>query len=176
MVSAISEFDCTISDKKDVLLNQIEGFQHCDASKAMSLPFATEASWVTGKWDKLRNYLSQSRESSQGDFNAEVGQALLALLDKKLDKFSDILDKLRRNTAIGLSTNNTASLQSCHESMLKFHVLTEMEIISGIRDASQPKKANLLTSLNLRLDALGPFLSDKQYILGLRRAVMQLSQ
>ena len=60
--------------------------------------------------------------------------------------------------------------------MLKFHVLTEMEMISGIGKMDQASKSRLSKSLNIRLDALGPFLSDKQYILGLRRAAMQVSK
>lgn len=162
------------TNDQDVLLNQIEGFQRCEASNAVSLQFATEAAWVTGKWDKLRHYISLSGELSEGHFNVGVGQALLALSDNKLDQFSEILNSLRQNVARGLSANNTASLQGCHESMLKFHVLTEMEIISGIQNEGKTAKSNLRTSLNLRLDAIGPFLSDKHYILGLRRAVMQL--
>ncbi|KAL6718301.1 serine/threonine-protein kinase M1 [Lecanora helva] len=167
------------SGQHDVLLNQIEGFQQSEPSNAMSLTFATEAAWATGKWEKLRQYLSSSAVPTTGGFNVGVGQALLALLDKKPDVFSSILDTLRQSTASSLSTNNTASLQGCHDSMLKLHVLAEMETISGIPNndqlENQLEKSSMRTSLNLRLDALGPFLSDKQYILGLRRAVMELS-
>ena len=110
------------------------------------------------------------------NFNAGVGRALLALSEEQQDKFADILDELRQDAIRGLSTNNTTSLQGCHDSMLKFHVLTEMEMICSIEKMDQTCKSRLTTSLSLRLDALGPFLSDKQYILGLRRAVMQLSK
>lgn len=143
---------------------------------ALSLPFATEASWVTGKWDRLRTYLSLSSESSEGNFNIGVGWALLALLEDKPDRFSELLERLRSNTAKGLSVTNTASLQGCHDLLLKFHVLTEIEMISDLRNNDKADKSSLRNSLNLRLDALGPFLSEKQYILGLRRAVMQLSK
>lgn len=114
--------------------------------------------------------------SAEGDFNVGVGKALLALSEDRFDDFLDILDRLRQNTAKGLSATNTTSLQGCHESLLRFHVLTEIEEISGVRCHNEAKESNLLSSLSQRLDVLGPFHSDKQYLLGLRRATMQLSK
>ena len=159
----------------DVLLNQVDGFQRSDASGTLTLPFAVEASWVTGKWDKLRTYLSSTPDFTEADFNVGVGRALLALSDGELERFSGLLDRLRQNTARGLSVTNTTSLQGCHEFLLRFHVLTEIEMISGIRGRLKEEKNGLLASLGQRLDVLGPFHSDKQYVLGLRRATMQLS-
>lgn len=161
---------------QDVLLNQIEGFQSAPASAQLSLPFAVEASWVTGKWVKLKKYLPESSLTVGGDFNVGVGRALLALSQDETHRFSNILDRLRQNIAKGLSTTNIMSLQSCHDAMLQFHVLTEMEIISGVRSKDNAEKANLMRSLSQRLDILGAFLSDKQYTLGLRRATMQVSK
>lgn len=161
---------------QDVLLNQVDNFQESQSSKLLSLPFAVEASWVTGKWAKLKHYLSLSVESSHSDFNIGVGQALVALSEHKLERFSEILEELRGVAARGLSPTNISSLQACHESQLKFHVLTEMEMITAIKGGNKSEKSRVRSSLYLRLNALGPFLSDKQYILGVRRAVMQLSK
>lgn len=158
------------------MLNQVDGFQQSDATNTLSLPFATEAAWVTGKWDKLKDYLSMSTEASDGDFNVGIGRALLALSEDKIGQFSTIMDQLRRNTARGLSATNTTSLQGCHDFLLKFHALAEIEMISGHRDMDKNMKASLLSSMDQRLDVLGPFVSDKQYLLGLRRAAMQLSK
>ena len=159
---------------EDVLLNQVEGFQKSDATNTLFLPFATEASWVTGKWDKLRGYLSMSTEASDGEFNVGIGRALLALSEDKVSQFSSILDHIRRNTVRGLSATNTTSLQGCHDSLLKFHALAEIEMIGGAREMDKIKKSDLLSSMDQRLDVLGSFVSDKQYLLGLRRATMQL--
>lgn len=156
------------------MLNQIEGFQQSDATDALSLPFATEASWVTGKWDKLKGYLSLSTEISDGEFNVGIGRALLALSDNNMSQFSSMLDQLRRNTARGLSATNTTSLQGCHDSLLKFHALAEIEMIGGAGEMDKTKKSSLLSLMDRRLDVLGAFVSDKQYLLGLRRAAMQL--
>ena len=156
------------------MLNQVDGFQQSDATDTLSLPFATEASWVTGKWDKLKGYLSKSREVSDGEFNVGIGRALLALTKDNLSQFSSVLDQLRRNTVRGLSATNTTSLQGCHDSLLKFHALAEIEMISDVRKMDKNKKSSLLSSMDQRLDVLGPFVADKQYLLGLRRAAMQL--
>ncbi len=131
---------------------------------------------MTGKWAKLKKYLTESRLTLGGDFNVGVGSALLALSQDETDNFSDILDRLRQNTAKSLSATNAVSLQSCHDAMLQFHVLTEIEVISGIRNKEDMERSSLVKSLNQRLDVLGAFLSDKQYILGLRRATMQVSK
>lgn len=163
------------SGQHDVLLNQVEGFQQSDATKTLSLPFATEASWVTGKWDKLKGYVSMSTEASDGDFNVGIGRALLALSEDNIKQCSIILDQLRRNTARGLSATNTTSLQGCHDSLVKFHALAEIEMIGGAGDMDKKKKSSLVALMDQRLDVLGPFVSDKQYLLGLRRAAMQLS-
>lgn len=159
---------------EDVLLNQVEGFQQSDATNILSLPFATEAAWVTGKWDKLKGYLSMSLESSDGDFNIGIGRALLALAEDNISQFASVLDQLRRNTARGLSATNTTSLQGCHDSLLKFHALAELEIIGSAGEMNKHKKSCLASSMDQRLDVLGSFVSDKQYLLGLRRAAMQL--
>ena len=142
----------------------------------MSLPFAAEASWVTGKWDKLKGYLSMSTEDSDGDFSVGIGRALLALSEDNTSQFFIVLNQLRRNIARGLSATNTTSLQGCHDSLLKFHALAEIEMIVGADDMDKNEKSSLLSSMDQRLDVLGPFASDKQYLLGLRRAAMQLSQ
>ena len=157
-------------------MNQVDGFQQNDATNALSLPFAVEASWVTGKWDKLKSYLSMSTEASDGDFNIGIGRALLALSEDSISQFFIVLDQLRRNTARGLSATNTTSLQGCHDSLLKFHALAEIEMIGGAGEMDKNKKSSLITSMDQRLNVLGPFVSDKQYLLGLRRAVMQLSK
>lgn len=142
----------------------------------MSLPFAAEASWVTGKWEKLRQYLTPAVEEFGGDFNVRIGVALLALSQGQLDKFTNTLDNLRQITAKSLSATNTTSLQACHEAMLRLHAITEVESISGVHAPKGDDKASLLSSLDKRLDLLGAFESDKQFLLGLRRATMQLSR
>ncbi|KAL8800291.1 MAG: hypothetical protein Q9182_005285 [Xanthomendoza sp. 2 TL-2023] len=159
----------------DVLLNQIDGLKRTPIQFPIALPFACEAAWVTGKWDRLAEYLRHASEELDGNFNIGVGRALLEFSRNQKDGFIRILDDVRRRTAKSLSATNTASLQACHEILLKLHALTEIEIIGGTRKHGLHDKLSLATTLEQRLDRLGAFDSDKQFLLGLRRAVMELS-
>ena len=160
----------------DVLMNQISGLRNSDASIMMARPFAVEASWVTGKWDKLTEYLAGAKDGSQGDFNIGIGTAFLALHKKEYEQSKEILNSLRCDLAQSMSMSSTTSLAACHDAMLKFHIITEVELISGVREIGSLDLTALLQSLNQRLGVLGAFLPDKQYLLGLRRAAMQLSR
>lgn len=157
------------------MLNQVDGLPLSASAMSRLLPFAIEASWVTGKWGKLGKYLSLSSNSLESDFNTGIGSALLALHNKEIEQFTIAVQKLRQNSARNLSTTTTASLQACHDVMLRFHILAEVEAISGVRAAGQCDRRALLESMERRIEVLGAFLSDKQYLLGLRRATMQLS-
>ena len=159
-----------------ILLNQIEGFQHSKATAVLCLPFAAESSWVTGNWIKLRKYINLYSGSTVGNFNIGIGSVLLALLDGHDDVFLEKLEALRRNLAKSLSTTNTITLQACHDVMLRLHVLTEVELISGVGFSKEIDRPTLMTILGQRLSVLGAFLPDKQYLLGLRRAAMQLTR
>ena len=131
---------------------------------------------MTGKWNRLRKYLQLDGDSLEGDFNMGVGTALIALSEGKLEKFASTIDGLRETTARTLSVTNTTSLQGCHDLLLRFHILVEIEMLSGISTMTSAETVVLMATMDRRLSVLGPFLSDKQYILGLRRAAMQLSR
>ena len=157
-----------------MLLNQVDSFTHTPSTQTLSLPFAIESSWAVGKLDKLKAYTSHAVASTT-NFNIGVGQALVALSEREPGRFLSLIEDLRISIARNLSIANTASLQDCHDAMLKFHVLAEVEAISGLNESTVFDKPKFISSLDQRLDVLGPFLADKQYILGLRRAAMQIS-
>jgi len=159
-----------------MLLNQVDGFEQSQASIGMALPFAAEAAWVTGKWDHLKVHLDKYQNAAPGDFNVGVGRALLALEDDDSERFLEALHVLRQDTAKSLTKSNTISLQTCHDAMLKLHAITEIELLSGQAPGSMPDKSTMMPTLDQRLGVMGAFLSDKQYLLGIRRAAMQLSK
>lgn len=146
------------------------------ATKTVSrlLPFATEASWVTGRWATLEKYTKLAPKDAGEDFNVKVGEALLALHKKDTDSFNSTIKTLRKQIACSMSISTTHSFGACHDTMLKFHVLTELEMVAGT-DANSDR-TNVLDSLNTRLEVIGAYLNDKQYLLGIRRAAMQLSR
>lgn len=138
------------------------------------LPHAVEASIMTAKWSKLDEYLRICSQEGTEDFTICVGTALRALRNGRQDEFRSIVDKLRRTTAKSLTVSSTTSLQSCHDSLFRFHALTELETVVEASKATGAERTRLLESLDRRLDALGVYISEKQYLLGLRRATMEL--
>src|SRR5271168_4806195 len=94
------------------------------------LPFAIEASWATGRWDTLQKYLSLAPQDIGGDFNIGIGRTLLALYKKDLNEYTSIVQTLRQQIACSLSIATTSSLSVCRDTMLKFHVLTELDMMA----------------------------------------------
>lgn len=126
-----------------------------------------------GRWDKLEGYLDICTKQGTEEFNVGIGSALDALRQRQDEAFIKKINELRLNVARSLTTNSVASLQSCHADMLRLHALSEVESIARVR--SEKSHPALLGVLGRRLDVLGGYLSDKQYLLGLRRATMELS-
>jgi len=160
--------------REDVLLNYVQGMSQSSSTVSKLLPFATEASWETGRWDMLEKYVSIAPVEIGGNFNVNIGRTLLALLKKDYKTFDGTIESLRENIAGSLSADTTSSLAVCHDSMLRLHVLTELEMIAQASREDEPKRVEILESLDRRLEVIGAYLNDKQYLLGLRRATMQL--
>lgn len=160
----------------DVLLNYVEGMHASTMAAATRLlPFATEASWTTGRWPVLEKYTAMVPKGITEDFNVSIGRALLALHAKDTNNFTSTIQSLRKQISSSLSIATTPSIGACHDILFKCHVLTELEAIAGTTNQSV-ERPEVLESLNRRLEVLGAYLNDKQYLLGIRRAAMQLSR
>ena len=120
--------------------------------------------------------LPEDSPQSNLDFNLGVGQALLALRRKNKEEFATTIAAIREGIGRGLSPATTASLQACHDYLLKLHVLYEVETISGLGESKLSSRESILPVLDRRLDVLGAYTSDKQYLLGIRRAALQISR
>ncbi|KAF2206005.1 hypothetical protein GQ43DRAFT_427658 [Delitschia confertaspora ATCC 74209] len=154
------------------------GFHSTSTCSPDALPFAAEAAWSTGKWERLEKILALPSKQATGNssqFNVGIGRALLALRQRKTEEFKQTIAALREAVANDLSPTSTDSIHACHDSLMKLHVLYEVEAISGISDGPSPDREMVLGYLDRRLDVLGAYISDKQYLLGIRRAAMQLS-
>lgn len=130
---------------------------------------------MTGRWDKLEGYLSLCARQGNGDFNVGIGSALNALRQSQGEKFAGIINQLRLHVARALTANSVGSLQSCHDDMLKLHALADVESIALAGTEKSYSHPDLLHALDQRLDVLGGYVADKQYLLGLRRAAMELA-
>ena len=158
-----------------MLLNQVDGLIDQPANRQHSLPLAAEACWTTAKYERLEKYVDQSATTSSS-FNIGIGQILLALANKDNELFANRIQDLQRATAQSLTATNTSSLQECQELMLQCHVLAEIEAIGKASVVDNFDKSIILKSFSQRLDIIGPFFTHKQYVLGLRRAAMELSK
>ncbi|KAK7608921.1 hypothetical protein JOL62DRAFT_524081 [Phyllosticta paracitricarpa] len=164
------------SGQYHLMLAQVKEFQSTTAiSNPKLLSLAAEASWMTGKWQALEELLSTAPAGLQ-EFNIGIGKSFLSLRDGNDERFAATIDELREGIARGLSPASTASLQACHDQMLKLHVLYEIDSISRGTETSDETRSHFMDTLDKRLDMLGALTSEKQYILGLRRAAMQLSR
>ncbi|KAH7380651.1 protein kinase rad3 [Pyrenochaeta sp. MPI-SDFR-AT-0127] len=167
------------SGQYDAILNYVDGFNAANSLTNSTLPFAAEAAWSAGKWEQLERLLDSTQNSGKPaflDFNVGVGQALLALRHNKGTDFMQIIASLRETLAKTLSPSTTSSIQACHDHLVKLHALYEMETVSGINSQTIPDREAMIESLDRRLDIVGAYTSDKQYLLGVRRAVMSLSR
>ncbi|KAH1373177.1 hypothetical protein KXV89_005471 [Aspergillus fumigatus] len=162
------------SGQQDAIIARVDTLNSA-GSTSRFLPFAVEASWITGNWDKLRSYLQMRSPENTGDFNIGVGSALCALRLGNKTEFRNIIHDLQLSVAKSLTVNSVTSLQSCHDSILKLHALTEMELISDCEGTENSSLTSIHDVLNRRLDVLGGYIADKQYLLGLRRATMELT-
>jgi serine/threonine-protein kinase ATR len=153
--------------------------QNLAASKAelppQTISFAAEASWNTGKWPILEQFLNSDPGSKSQNFNVGIGRALSALRRQDESTFQHTISGLRVDITRGLSVSATASLAAVHPQTIKLHALYELEMISGMTK-SNLEPNSLIDILDRRLDVLGAFTEGKQYLLGLRRAAMSLSK
>lgn len=159
----------------DAILTRFEVLKENESALSRLLPFAVEASWITGRWTKLHNYLQLRSDQNTGYFNIGIGSALNAFRQGDKMSFGEIINSLRLNAVKSLTTNSVASLQSCHDSILRLHALTEVECIANSGSEGASSHSRVTDALNRRLDVLGGYITDKQYLLGLRRAMMELT-
>lgn len=163
-------------------MTRFEALDDKDPATSRFLPFAVEASWITGRWDKLQGYLGLCETQKSSDFNVVIGSALHTLRQRKESAgnafaakstaFTDIINGLRLSIVKSLNANSVTSLQSCHDDMLRLHALADVESIANVGAGSSSADS---ATLRRRLDVVGGYIADKQYLLGLRRATMELA-
>ena len=156
-------------------MNQVDSQDHSRPGFPRLLPFAVEASWITSRWDKLREYIRLSEISKPGDFNVRLGSTLLSLHQGDTERVTTSMREMQLDLGRGLTVSSVSSLQSCHDTLLKLVVLDDIETLLSITSEPVADRNSLQYALNRRLEVVGGYVSDKQYVLGLRRAAMELS-
>ncbi|KAF9871571.1 hypothetical protein CkaCkLH20_10982 [Colletotrichum karsti] len=166
------------SGQHDVLLNYVEGMHTDPSMENKIVPYAVEAAWATRRWEALSKYSGRFHGSPLEDFNVSVAQLFSSLQQGGVEgsSFPQMLQSMREKIASAMTYSATSSLQACHDLRLRCHVLTDLEIIAGAQVADDEARQEVLTMLNRRLEVLGAYVNDKQYLLGIRRAAMELSR
>ncbi|KAI8722117.1 Non-specific serine/threonine protein kinase [Fusarium sp. LHS14.1] len=161
----------------EVLLNHVEGM-HTDVSTDNKImPYAVEAAWVTRRWQSLAKFSKRFHGDVVEDFNISVATIFAKLRNKSdLSELTLLVNDMRRKISASMSTSSTASLQACHDLLLKAHILTDLEIIMATPTEDEVARQKSMSLLDRRLDILGAYVNDKQYLLGIRRAAMELSR
>lgn len=122
----------------------------------------------------MKKFIAKYQGDRTENFNVSIAQALLYLQQRSTKEFNDEMRSLRDRVNSSMNFSTTSSLQACHEPMLKCHVLTDLELIAGINHDGSHQPQEILKTLNRRLEILGSYVNDKQYVLGIRRAAMEL--
>ncbi|KAI0096409.1 phosphatidylinositol 3 [Nemania sp. FL0031] len=164
------------SGQHDVLLNYVEGTDKKADPATLSriVPYAVEAAWATGRWETMQNFVRKYQGDPLEEFNTSVAQALLYLRSESTQGFFRAIKTMRDRVGSSLTSSMTASLQVCHEPILRAHVLTDLELIAGMSNDGDQHPQDILKLLGRRLEVLGSYVNDKQYVLSIRRAAMEL--
>ena len=159
----------------DVLLNHVEGMQSDSLTDMKIMPFAVEAAWVTGRWESLARFMDRFNGDVTQDYNIAIGGLFRSLREKAgSEAFVPAIGELRAKIASAMNNSATTSLHSAHDLMLKCHVLADVEMIVQSNHGDEEEHKRTMGLLDRRLDVIGAYFSDKQYLLGIRRAAMEL--
>lgn len=122
----------------------------------------------------MEKFIKKYQGDRTENFNVSIGQALVYLQKQWTKAFVNEMRTIRDRVNSSMNFSVTSSLQACHEPMLKCHVLTDLELIAGINNDGSQHPQEILKTLNRRLEVIGSYVSDKQYVLSIRRAAMEL--
>ncbi|KAI1263882.1 phosphatidylinositol 3 [Xylariaceae sp. FL1019] len=164
------------SGQHDVLLNYVEGIEKHTALNTINrvIPYAVEAAWSTARWETMQKFVNKYQGDPTEDFNVSIAQALLYLRKGWAKGFLEVVKTMRNRVGASLTPAATTSIAACHEPMLRAHVLTDLELIAGIGSEGDQHPQEVLKSLERRIEVLGSYVNDKQFVLGIRRAAMEL--
>ncbi|PHH88274.1 hypothetical protein CDD83_7758 [Cordyceps sp. RAO-2017] len=160
----------------DALLNYVEGVR-TDNSNNKIMPYAVEAAWVTGRWESLAKFINRFQGDVVQDFNMSIA-TLFDDMHKHYshELFSRTVQSMREKIASEMTASATTSLQAAHDLLLKCHVLTDLELIVRSKAGEEEERRKAVASLDGRLEVIGAYVNDKQYLLGINRAAMELAR
>ncbi|KAL1589379.1 hypothetical protein WHR41_01968 [Cladosporium halotolerans] len=143
------------------------------SSLTVLLPSAVEACYMTGDMASLTRQLELAAEEMADDFNVGIGRAIKANSLAGPEAVVECVTSMRKSVATGMSAASGSSLHGCHTELRRLHILSEIEALRCKGDETPDSMKELFERLDKRLGAVGSYISDKQSILGIRRAMFQ---
>ena len=157
------------SGQYDALIHHFDGIRSRSSNaSSMLAPYAIEAAWATSRWDLLASYIPQLGAS---DFASHIADIMLAVKSGDQNRALQLISEVYRTTACELNPSNIASFHASHDTLLRLHVLKDVQLIAA---TSIDDRTRVLDVLRGRLEVLGSNVADQQYLLGVSRAVMSL--
>lgn len=134
------------------------------------LPTIVEAQWMSGDLGAISRRLASGKAEPSTDFNIGVAKVLTAYREHRYEEVIALVPALRKLVTQGMTVACTSSVQASHDDLRRLHTLYEIE---ALRSVESSKAEEISATLEKRLSILGSYVADKQYVLGVRRAVMQ---
>ena len=150
------------------LVHDAEAHILSEASPVVSL--AMEARIMTCDMTALRDQVHELGATEPLDFSVELGRLLVAASPQERNAIDEHLSRVRSSITLAMTEASTSSLQACHGELRKLHILYEVEAMTGKGEADIVR---FTETAQKRLAAVGSSVPDKQYILGIRRAIMR---
>ncbi|ANB14310.1 protein kinase MEC1 [Sugiyamaella lignohabitans] len=165
------------SGRYDDLLTRLEDSvrQKFDVPEQL-ISLGIEVSWLSGRWQSLEKWLSCTTNDT---YESNVGNALLALREKRADELQHRIVRAREKVASGLSSNYVTSLGQCTEAFVRLHALADLESIGSLACAlsgsDELRHEDFSVRLDKRLAVVGPEFDARRYLLALRRSAVSVS-
>lgn len=173
------------SGRYDYLMESMETLYHAHSDLPNKfLSIGVEASWLASDFNKLRQWLNRIPANSSviNSFEVNIGRALLALEGEDYVKFRILINKAQKNISTVLESSQISSVIQIYDTIVRLHGLADFESIASIdKDRMTNNGSGIIThremskKLNDRLDILGSYYPQKQYLLAFRRMAMNSS-
>nr|POF04074.1 protein kinase rad3 [Quercus suber] len=138
--------------------------------KISTLPFVLEALWMNEDIKGLAERLEAIEPLSLTDFHTGVAKALVSSTVDGTQTLDNVITCLRRTITESMTVSGTNSLHACNDELRKLSALHEIETLKTCNEAQYESSLGVFEK---RQAALGGYLQDKEFTLGIRRAVMQ---
>ncbi|RMZ90148.1 hypothetical protein DV736_g2616, partial [Chaetothyriales sp. CBS 134916] len=157
------------SGQHDSLLDRYQAMGSVSvAATAQLKSYAVEAAWTTMRWAELDSLLESGGDD---DFTMHLGRMFSLLNKGEGDKIEVLLEEMFKSTASELTPNSITTLQNCHETLFRLHILEDVRLL---KDADPNDRPSCLSVIGKRLEVIGSNVRDKQIALSVQRAVMFL--